>query len=282
MCTVLTFNVWSTKLFCPTVEALVLLYLYFFLLVGAFIMSSSAAENGTAATASASSSLHITKHNIDSFDYFQLFNLTLPASAATAAAAAEDIDMPTVRRIYRRFSLRFHPDKDDSAEARHAFEVVHSALETIIDPVKRAAYLQRISEKNDSGAGAAVTFDEDQRQRQRTQQAQEEALWAADQLNQREQQRLAKEAAARQAAQEREEAAQRLLSELTSSLNTPFQQMEAELVRDWDVDDEMMQMKLAEVTRLLQQLAPSRRSDGDVERHGVSLRKRSRDTAEMN
>nr|CAJ2480024.1 unnamed protein product [Leishmania braziliensis] len=207
---------------------------------------------------------HITKDNIDTFNYFQLFGLVTPTTSSTATAAGSNgggndvtlsvIDVAAVRRTYRRLSLRFHPDKDDSDEARHAFEVVRTALETIIDSTKLAAYVKTLDTAC-GGAGSGGHPGEEARQRQRAQQAHVEAEWAADMLIQRAQERLAKEAAARQAAQEREEAAQQLLSELTSSLNTPFQLMEAELVRDWDVDEEMVSMKTKEVMKLLHQLA---------------------------
>jgi curved DNA-binding protein CbpA len=241
-------------------------------------MSASAANDTvTAAAGGGGSSSHITKHNINSFDYFQLFGLTLPVDGVGAV----DIDIAAVRRVYRRLSLRFHPDKDDSDEARYAFGVVHTALETVMDPVKRAAYIQeRRAEAEGVGGSSKGCADEDARQRQRTQQAQEEAQWAAEVLNQREQQRRAKEAAALQAAQEREEAAQRVLSELTSTLNTPFQQMEAELVRDWDVDEEMVEMKMNDVINLLRLLAPAEKSVDAAEVYGGPSRKRDRESAE--
>ncbi|KPA84346.1 DNAJ family-like protein [Leptomonas pyrrhocoris] len=249
--------------------------------------AATTGSSGSHSDSNGSASPHITKENIDSFNYFQLFGLTLPVDSASSSAA-DDVDVATIRRVYRRLSLRFHPDKDDSAEARHAFEVVHTALETVIDAAKRAVYLNDLSDADGKQKRSSKTTDEDARQRQRTQQAQEEAQWAADLLAQREQQRRAKEAAARQAAQEREEAAQRLLSELTSTLHTPFQQMEAELVRDWDVDEEIVAMKTKEVMKLLRQLAPAghasdseESADGDAaEVNAGSSRKRGRETAE--
>ncbi|GET92027.1 Dnaj family-like protein [Leishmania tarentolae] len=214
----------------------------------------------------AGQSSHITKENIDSFNYFQLFGIPTPmASSAVAATGSSgsgndtfipEIDVAAVRRVYRRLSLRFHPDKDDSDEARHAFQVVRTALETIIDPTKLSGYMKTLVEEG-SGADNSGVPGEEKRQRQRAHQAHVEAQLAADMLVQRAQERLAKEAAARQAAQEREEAAQRLLSELTSSLNTPFQLMEAGLVRDWDVDEEMVAMKTKEVMKVLRQLESS-------------------------
>ncbi|AYU82265.1 DNAJ family-like protein [Leishmania infantum JPCM5] len=239
-------------------------------------------------SAGAGQSPHITKENIDSFNYFQLFGLATPTATSAAAstggsgggsdAAIPDIDVAAVRRVYRRLSLRFHPDKDDSEEARHAFEVVHTALETIIDPTKLAAYLKTLVEG--SGAGGSRVPGEEARQRQRAHQAHVEAQWAATMLVQRAQERLAKEAAARQAAQEREEATQRLLSELTSSLNTPFQLMEAELVRDWDVDEEMVAIKTKEVTKVLRQLESADGAWASYLMHEGASRKRNReDTA---
>ncbi|KPI86043.1 DNAJ family-like protein [Leptomonas seymouri] len=255
------------------------------------MMMSGAAGDATTAAAAGSSgggssgsvSLHITKDNIESVDYFQLFGLSVPINGA----GTDDIDISTVRRVYRRLSLRFHPDKDSSDEARHAFEVLHTALETVIDPTKRADYIRSLSDADDAQRREGAASDDDVRQRQRTQQAQEEAQWAADLLAQREQQRRAREAAVRQAAQEREEAAQRLLAELTSELNTPFQQMEAELVRDWDVDEEMVDMKMKDVWKLLRQLAPAGQT-GDpgegaeyaADENAGRSRKRDRETAE--
>ncbi|CAG9580925.1 DNAJ family-like protein [Leishmania major strain Friedlin] len=234
----------------------------------------------------AGQSPHITKENIESFNYFQLFGLATPTASSAAAAcggsgggsdaAIPDIDVAAVRRVYRRLSLRFHPDKDDSDEARHAFEVVHTALETIIDPTKLAAYIRTLVEEG-GGADGSGFPGEEVRQRQRAHQAHVEAQWAADMLVQRAQERLAKEAAARQAAQEREEAAQRLLSELTSSLNTPFQLMEAELVRDWDVDEEMVAVKTKEVMKVLRHLESADGAWASHLMHEGASRKRYRE-----
>ncbi|KAG5495245.1 hypothetical protein JKF63_02300 [Porcisia hertigi] len=233
-------------------------------------------------------SSHITKENIGSFNYFELFGLVAPAAYSVVGSPGKgcdaddvtipEVDVAAVRRIYRRLSLRFHPDKDDSDEARHAFEVVHTALETIIDSTKLSAYIKTLA-KAVGGAGSSGVPDEEARQRQRAQQEHDKADWAADMLVQRAQERLAKEAALRKAAQEREEAAQQLLSELTSSLNTPFQLMEAELVRDWDVDEEMVAMKTKEVMKLLDQLEPADSAWTSYSVGQGESRKRNRDDA---
>ncbi|KAG5469554.1 hypothetical protein LSCM1_02777 [Leishmania martiniquensis] len=237
-------------------------------------------------SAAGTQSPHITKENIDAFNFFQIFGLPTPTASSPAASAGSRrggsgdvipvIDVAAVRRVYRRLSLRFHPDKDNSDEARHAFEVVRTALETVIDSTKLAAYIKTLVEVSSDTPTSAVA-DEEARQRQRAQQAQDEAQWAADILVQRAQERLAKEAAERQAAQEREEAAQRLLSELTSSLNTPFQLMEAELVREWDVDEEMLAMKTEEVRKLLRQLASTDSMWTSHVMHDGASRKRDRE-----
>ncbi|KAK7195966.1 DNAJ family-like protein [Novymonas esmeraldas] len=242
--------------------------------------ATAAASSAATPNATAAASPHaITTENIDSFDYFHLFGLASPVAAGSSSSVAmADVDVAEVRRTYRRLSLRFHPDKDSSDAARHAFEVVRTALETIIDPVKLAAYVKSLTDATSAGGAGGIGGSgsaEDARQRQRAQQAQEEAQWAADLLVQRAQERLAREAAARQAAQEREEAAQRLLAELTSTLNTPFRQMEAELVRDWDVDADMVETKTVEVVALLQQLTPA--DDAAWATSPLSSRKRDRE-----
>lgn len=197
------------------------------------------------ATSSAASPPRITKETIDEFNYFVLFGLVEKDSSSV------DVDAAALRRVYRRLSLCFHPDKDNSPEARHAFEVVRTALETLIDPQKREAYQKSLR----GGGSRSEDGEAAEQQKRRAQQAQEDAQLAADLLLQREYETAAKEAAARLARQEREEASRRMISELTSSLDTPLKQLEEELVRDWDIDAATLAMKEGEVARLLQKLA---------------------------
>jgi len=70
-------------------------------------------------------------------NYFQLFDI--PVSC--------DVDLPAVQQTYRLLQSQLHPDKFASAEAtqkRLSMQMtsrINEALQTLSDPVQRAAYL---------------------------------------------------------------------------------------------------------------------------------------------
>ncbi|EPY35801.1 DNAJ family-like protein [Strigomonas culicis] len=205
---------------------------------------------------------HITKENISTFTYYQLFQLAAPTAVAEGAEADEAFaarDVPHVRKAYRRLSLRFHPDKDDSEAARVAFAVLQKALETLLDPAQRVAYTTELL-----GLTTAGTV----RQQREERQAEEDARWAAHILEQKEHQQRAAHAARQQAAEAQERAAARMQAELTAALHTPLRQLERELVDDWDVDAELLGVRQREVERLLRKLAAQQQKETDSFRRG--------------
>lgn len=208
---------------------------------------------------------HVTKQTIHELSYYQLFNLPDPlTSDGDVRAAPCIIDAAALTRAYRRFSLLFHPDKDGSPEARAAFDYVKDALDTLIDEEKRSQYdRQRGVGSREAGAQTA-----DAGERRRQQQAAEDADWAAEILKGKEAQQAAAVAAKERAAAERDEAMRRMHAELTSSLDTPFAMMESAVIRDWDVDEELLAMKLRDVAKLMEELgaldaAPPQALNGD-------------------
>eukprot|EP00796_Vickermania_ingenoplastis_P010575 gene10575-7345_t len=186
----------------------------------------------------------ITKESITDCTYYEIFGLE--AKAAT-------IDETELRRRYRRYSLSFHPDKDPSAAARNAFETVNRALETLLDPALRQQYdalLRSSSSGGDGGPGGNSSCAADEA----TRRAAEGARFAEDLLRARaEEQRAAREATLR-AAEEKAKAARQLAHELTHSADTPFREMERELVREWNIDEALLRQKETEVRSLLRQL----------------------------
>ncbi|CCW63674.1 unnamed protein product [Phytomonas sp. EM1] len=193
-----------------------------------------------------SSTVRITKETIQSLNYYEIFHLPSPVSSPTSISASL-INAQALQRAYRRYSLLFHPDKDPSPAAREAFERVKIALETLIDEEKRRSYDASLRGESE---GAGDNAEELRRKRQ----AEEDAQWAAFILRQKEYQKEASEDAKRRDIAEREEAMRRIQEELTSSLETPFKQMEREVVNDWDVDAELLQMKLQEIEKLMQEI----------------------------
>eukprot|EP01067_Filipodium_phascolosomae_P009340 Filipodium_phascolosomae@DN8310_c0_g1_i1.p1 len=50
------------------------------------------------------------------------------------------VDFKTVKKTYRRLSLKYHPDKNDTKEAVEKFRQIVAAYEILSDPKKRRAY----------------------------------------------------------------------------------------------------------------------------------------------
>ncbi|CAD2221448.1 DNAJ family-like protein [Angomonas deanei] len=190
-------------------------------------------------------SVHITVENIQQFNFYQLFNLPCQKELVDTLS----IDRDAVQKVYRRLSLRFHPDKDDSEAAKVAFAYVQAARDTILDETKRLQYNKEVLFPVD-GVNSEAHMERQKR-------AEREAKMAESVLQQREQFNLEKTRRQREE-KEREEASRELLErELTSSLKTPFRLLEKELILDWNIDADLLEMKFAEVRKLLQQLAPN-------------------------
>lgn len=200
-------------------------------------------------------SASITKDNIHRVNYYALFGLPMPVFTHTAASLT--LDETEMRRRYRRFSLLFHPDKDASPAARAAFEYVNLALETLLDESLRREYDRTL--RGGGGSSSTAVLGDEALERRRAAAEAEEILKARDA-----QQRAAREAE-RQAAEAKATYSRQLVEELTRSTDTPFREMEAALVRDWDIDEDLLLQKESEVMGFLQELRRFYAQDGDVE-----------------
>ena len=68
--------------------------------------------------------------NMNSKDYYQI--LGCPRNADDAA----------LKKAYRKLAVKYHPDKNDSEEAKGNFQKVSEAYATLSDPKKRQMYNQ--------------------------------------------------------------------------------------------------------------------------------------------
>lgn len=183
----------------------------------------------------------VTKHNIQQFTFYELFGV---------AAAAGSVSEKDVRRSYRRFSLLFHPDKDDSAEARDAFLYVNKALETLLTPELRRDYDDSLKAPSPSTS----TGSSSQRAWEATMRAAEEARRAEEVLTAKDAQRKAEQEALRRTAQAQEDSIRQFVRDLTQHHDAPFREMEKEIIRDWNVDRALLKQKEVEVKKLLKEL----------------------------
>lgn len=53
---------------------------------------------------------------------------------------AKDADETLIRKNYRALSLKYHPDRNPSPDAKHKFQEINEAYETLSDPHRRAQY----------------------------------------------------------------------------------------------------------------------------------------------
>ncbi len=58
-------------------------------------------------------------------------------------------DFEIIQAAYRRMVLRYHPDRNDSADAREMTQQLNQAYEVLSDPAKRAAYDKELSAKSE-------------------------------------------------------------------------------------------------------------------------------------
>jgi curved DNA-binding protein CbpA len=47
-----------------------------------------------------------------------------------------------IKKAYRKLANKFHPDRDDSNEAKDKFQLIQHAYDVISDPKKRSLYLK--------------------------------------------------------------------------------------------------------------------------------------------
>lgn len=185
---------------------------------------------------------NVQKETIQHLTFYEIFSLD---------PAVREIDFQSVHRAYRRFALLFHPDKDPSPTAREAFERVKLAVETLTDPQRRRDYDEELLQRSQRHSGVGALSAQQRRQQE---EMEEEARVADMILRQKEAATAAKAAATLEEEREKEAAAKRMLHELTHGLTTPFKRMEAELVHEWDIDVDLLEMKEKEVQSLLRKL----------------------------
>lgn len=47
-----------------------------------------------------------------------------------------------IKKAYRKLANKYHPDRNDSAEAKDKFQLIQTAYDAIADPKKRSLYLK--------------------------------------------------------------------------------------------------------------------------------------------
>jgi curved DNA-binding protein CbpA len=47
-----------------------------------------------------------------------------------------------IKKAYRKLANKFHPDRNDSSEAKEKFQLIQEAYDVISDPKKRSLYLK--------------------------------------------------------------------------------------------------------------------------------------------
>ncbi|MFQ3198018.1 MAG: curved DNA-binding protein CbpA [Paraglaciecola sp.] len=48
-----------------------------------------------------------------------------------------------IKKAYRKLANKYHPDRDDSVQAKEIFQLIQQAYDVISDPKKRALYLRK-------------------------------------------------------------------------------------------------------------------------------------------
>jgi curved DNA-binding protein CbpA len=47
-----------------------------------------------------------------------------------------------IKKAYRKLANKYHPDRDDSIEAKEKFQLIQEAYDVISDPKKRSLYIK--------------------------------------------------------------------------------------------------------------------------------------------
>ena len=48
-----------------------------------------------------------------------------------------------IKKAYRKLANKYHPDRNDSGEAKETFQLIQQAYDVIADPKKRSLYLKK-------------------------------------------------------------------------------------------------------------------------------------------
>jgi curved DNA-binding protein CbpA len=48
-----------------------------------------------------------------------------------------------IKKAYRKLANKYHPDRNDSAQAKETFQLIQQAYDVISDPKKRSLYLKK-------------------------------------------------------------------------------------------------------------------------------------------
>jgi curved DNA-binding protein CbpA len=181
----------------------------------------------------------VTKETYANLNYYELLGVENPTAP---------IDEAAIGRIFRRLAIKFHSDRDGSAEARLVFDKLTTAMETLLDSAKRFEYDKSLKT---SGVTAAPQRDDVQRAAQ----AAEEAL--------RRREHEAKNAPTKaDLARAQQEKIAALHSALLAELYAPFDLLEQEQLENWEMDFDDLAAKERQVMELFATSQPE--SSGGV------------------
>lgn len=190
--------------------------------------------------------MEVTKENYLSLDYFQIFGLN-DEQIIAAGGILDQTSSTSIKKMFRKLSLRFHPDKDSSEEARQVFEYLKEAVDVLTDRDRCQAYASRKSARMEekevrghrtadaSRAGEVLLEREAASKKAEAENIARDAAIAA---------RLGQGVGARNAAYE----------ELRRGLLSSWEAMEEDMLNSWEVGPEELASKEADVFKMLAKL----------------------------